>query len=82
MCSATQHLSDEPRQRFGTTPLGRAIRNVFKLAKLSKRVKRIYVYQWKAPGERRPRWDSGLIDPKGKARPSLRILKNEMRRVR
>ena len=55
---------------------------MFKLARLSKRVKRIYIYQWIAPKERRPRWDSGLIDPKGKARPSLRILKSEMRRVR
>jgi hypothetical protein len=79
---ANRWVDGKRRSEYNTKNAGRAIRNVFKLAKLSKRIKRVYIYQWKAPKQRRPRWDSGLIDPKGKARPSLRILKSEMRRVR
>ena len=59
-----------------------AIRNIFKLARLSKRVKRIYVYQWSAPPGRRPRWDSGLVGPKGQTRPSLKTLQAQLRRLR
>jgi hypothetical protein len=79
---ANRWVDGRKRSEYNVTNAGRAIHNVFKLARLSKRVKRIYIYQWIAPKERRPRWDSGLTDPKGKARPSLRILKSEMRRVR
>jgi len=79
---ANRWVDGKRRREYNTRNAGRAIRNVFKLARLSRRVKRVYVYHWLAPQERRPRWDSGLIDPKGKARPSLRILKNELRRAR
>jgi hypothetical protein len=79
---ANRWVDGRKRSEYNTKNAGRAIHDIFKLARLSKRVKRIYVYQWIAPKERRPRWDSALIDPKGKARPSLRILKTEMRRAR
>jgi hypothetical protein len=51
----------------------RSIRFLFSLARLSRRITRIYVYQWKIdfPGNR---FDSGLVGPNGKARPSLRVL--------
>ena len=70
------------RREYNQKNAVRAIRNVFKLAKLSKRITRIYLYHWKAPDERRPRWDSGLVDRRGKTRPSLRTFRAELRRLR
>lgn len=51
----------------------RSIRFLFSLARLSPRITRIYVYQWKIdfPGNR---FDAGLVSPDGTARPSLRAL--------
>jgi hypothetical protein len=51
----------------------RAIRFLFRLARLSPRITRIYVYQWKIdfPGNR---FDAGLVGPDGRPRPSLRVL--------
>lgn len=51
----------------------RSIRFLFSLARLSRRITRIYVYQWKIdfPGNR---FDAGLVTPDGKPRPSLRVL--------
>jgi hypothetical protein len=51
----------------------RSIRFLFSLARLSHRITRIYVYQWKIdfPGNR---FDAGLVGPDGKPRPSLGVL--------
>ena len=51
----------------------RSIRFLFRLARLSRRITRIYVYQWKIdfPGNR---FDAGLVSLDGKPRPSLRVL--------
>jgi hypothetical protein len=51
----------------------RAIRFLFSLARLSRRITRIYIYQWKIdfPGNR---FDAGLIRLDGKPRPSLRVV--------
>jgi hypothetical protein len=69
--------------RYNQKNAVRAIRNVFKLAKLNrKRITRIYVYQWMAPEGRRPRWDSGLVGPKGQKRPSLQTLQAQLRQLR
>jgi hypothetical protein len=59
-----------------------AVRRVFTLARLSPRVKRIYFYNWNAPTERRPRWDSALIGPNGRARPAYRVIRRELARHR
>jgi hypothetical protein len=70
-------------RRYNQKNAVRAIRNIFKLAKLSrKRITRIYVYQWMPPKERRPRWDSALIGRRGETRPSLRTLQAQLRRLR
>jgi hypothetical protein len=45
----------------------RAIRWVFRLARLSPRITRVYLYNWRA-NRRNRRWDSGLISPAGRAR--------------
>ena len=45
----------------------RAIRNIFKLARLNRRrVKRIYIYNWFGRWEPRPRWDSGVVEAHGR----------------
>lgn len=47
---------------------------VFKrLAPLSPRIKRIYLYQWSTVAG--TSWDSGLVAPNGKERPALDVLK-------
>jgi hypothetical protein len=59
----------------------RAIRNIFKLQRLNpRRIKRIYIYNWFAPAERKPRWDSGLIGPTGRERPTYRTLRAQLRK--
>jgi hypothetical protein len=64
----------------GRTPLpydenraARATRFLFRLARLSPRITRIYIYQWKIdfPGNR---FDAGLVGPSGKPRPALRVV--------
>lgn len=69
--------------RYNQKNAVRAIRNIFKLAKLNRRrITRVYVYQWMPPKERRPRWDSALIGRRGETRPSLRTLQAQLRRLR
>ncbi len=69
--------------RYNQKNAVRAIRNVFKLARINrKRITRIYMYSWIAPSERRPRWDSALVGPKGQTRPSLRTFQAQLRRIR
>lgn len=60
----------------------KATRQVFKLARLSPRVKRIYFYNWTAPTESRPRWDSALIGPDGRPRPSYTVIRRELAKRR
>jgi hypothetical protein len=69
--------------RYNQKNAVRAIRNIFKLANISrKRITRIYLYSWMAPRARRPRWDSALVDRRGKTRPSLRTFQAQLRRLR
>jgi hypothetical protein len=59
----------------------RAIRNIFKLQKLSsRRIKRIYVYNWYGVKGKRPRWDTGLINLNGTERKTFKTLKAQMRK--
>lgn len=57
---------DEQRQ-------ARALRYLFHLGGLSRRITRIYIYQWKIdfPGNR---FDSGLVGVNGKPRPALGVV--------
>jgi hypothetical protein len=59
----------------------RATKQVFRLAKLSKRVRRIYFYHWQPSRERLPSWDSALVDPRGKPRPAYKVLRTWIRRA-
>jgi hypothetical protein len=70
------------RKEYNQKNAVRAIRNVFKLAKINRRrITRIYLYHWMAPKQRRPRWDSGLVGRRGETRPSLRTFRAQLRRV-
>ena len=71
------------RRRYSTAiPLNespehaaRAVRWVFKLATLSPRIRRIYFYHWMPADDRKARWDSALIDHRGRPRPALAVIR-------
>jgi hypothetical protein len=57
-----------------------ATRWVFdRLVPLSRRITRVYLYHWNAV--RGDNWDSALIDPRGKARPALGVVRRELQRA-
>jgi polysaccharide biosynthesis protein PslG len=67
--------------RYNQRTAVRAVRNVFKLARLNpRRVKRIYFYSWFGPHESRPRWDSGVMAADGEMRRTFRTLRAQMRK--
>jgi hypothetical protein len=69
--------------RYNPKNAVRAIRNVFKLARINrKRITRIYVYHWFAPPERRPRWDSALVGRRGETRSTLKTFQAQLRQLR
>ena len=56
----------------------RATEQVFRLARLSSRVRRVYLYQWdpaefSASAEKT--WDSALMDAEGQPRPAYHVLR-------
>jgi hypothetical protein len=68
-------------KRYNSKTAQRAVRNIFKLQRLNRRrITRIYYYNWYAPGEKKPRWDSGVIGPTGKERTTFRTLRAQMRK--
>ncbi|HEX3692011.1 MAG TPA: hypothetical protein VHU13_01600 [Solirubrobacteraceae bacterium] len=69
----------------GPAYAARVTHTIFDLARLSPRIDRIYYYHWRSPGipghaPHKARWDSGLIDPYGKARPALWVVAELLRR--
>jgi polysaccharide biosynthesis protein PslG len=48
-----------------------------RLVPLSRRIQRVYVYQWNVHSPR-VKWDSALIGPNGGARPALRIVQRQL----
>ena len=59
----------------------KATRFVIRLARLSKRVKRVYFYHWVAPAPGST-WDSALIDRRGRPRPAYKVVRNYIRHSR
>ena len=49
-----------------------------RLARLSPRVTRVYLYQWQAGNARRESWDSALIAANGRPRPAFAVLVREL----
>jgi len=60
--------------RHTTRHAAKAMSHVIRLARLSSRVKRVYVYHWQ-PGARTNRWDSALLDRSGRPRASYHVLR-------
>jgi hypothetical protein len=61
------------RFRRNEARAARAVRQVFRLAELSTRIKRVYIYSWRGVASNR-RWDSGLLSPTGRIRAGYRAL--------
>ena len=57
-----------------------ATRQVFRLAALSSRVRRVYLYHWQPSTGELPTWDSALLDRRGEPRPAYAVLKAYLRR--
>jgi hypothetical protein len=53
---------------------------VFKLAALSPRVRRVYLYHWMPQRVKLPTWDSALVDPRGLPRPAYKVLRSFIRK--
>jgi hypothetical protein len=60
----------------------KATRWVFHLAALSPRVRRVYFYEWSPGRVPHPRWDSGLVDRRGRPRAAYRVLASWLRHHR
>jgi hypothetical protein len=58
-----------------------ATRHVLRLACLSRRIKRVYLYNWQAP-QLVTTWDSGFVGPRGRPRPAYDLLLRQVRRAR
>ncbi len=59
----------------------RATKQVFKLARLSPRIRRVYFYHWQPADARLPSWDSALVDKRGKPRPAYKVLRGWVRKL-
>ena len=57
----------------------RATKFMFKLARSSRRIKRLYIYSWLGE-DRSARFDAGLVGPDGSARPAFHVVKREVDR--
>jgi hypothetical protein len=66
------------RNRGGLRGQAKAVRRVFRLARGSKRIRRIYFYQWRHDGRRG--WDSAFVSKGGKRRPAFYALRAELRK--
>ena len=61
------------RRPFNPTRAAEATRHLFRIAKLSPRVTRLYIYNWSGVS-RTARFDAGLTDAFGRARPAYRVV--------
>jgi hypothetical protein len=67
--------------RYSLRHAARATLHALRLARLSRRIRRVYLYHWRAP---RPvtNWDSALLGPAGRVRPAYRALRRELAAMR
>lgn len=65
----------------GTDRAARVTSFIFgRLAKLSPRIQRVYLYHWDTGVGGGPTWDSGFIGPEGETRPALAVLQGVVAR--
>ncbi len=66
----------------GSAHAAKVTRFIFqRLARLSPRIKRVYLYHWNAEGPRSS-WDSGLVGSDGRPRPAFGVLQAQVRAQR
>jgi len=70
-----------PGGRTGETHAARAMKRTFKVAGSSSRIKRVYLYHWDADPKFLT-WDSAFVDNRGRARPTLEILRQQINKQR
>ncbi|HEV2787303.1 MAG TPA: hypothetical protein VGV67_12975 [Solirubrobacteraceae bacterium] len=63
--------------RVGKRYAQNSMRRIFRLAALSPRVTRVYVYHWKS--RRKAVWDSALVSSRGTPRPSFEVFAEQAR---
>ena len=54
----------------------KAVRHMFRLGRRFKRVKRIYIYNWTGGDPKTIRFDAGLTNLRGGARPAYKVVRN------
>ncbi len=66
----------------GSAHAAKVTRFIFqRLARMSPRIKRVYLYHWNAEGPRST-WDSGLVGTDGRPRPAFPVLQAQLRAQR
>ena len=65
----------------GERRAARAVKHTFKVARSSRRIKRIYLYHWNADPKFLT-WDSAFVAANGRARPALNVLRKQVNRTR
>jgi len=63
--------------RYSQRHAARATRHALRLACLSPRIRRVYLYHWQAP-PRVTNWDSAFVGPRGRLRPAYRTLRRQL----
>jgi hypothetical protein len=63
--------------RYSPRHAARATAHVLRLACLSRRIRRVYLYHWRAPLPV-TNWDSAFIGPRGAVRPAYRTLQRRL----
>ena len=63
--------------RYSQRHAARSTRHVFRLACLSRRIRRVYLYHWQAP-RKVTNWDSAFIGSRGGVRPAYRTLRRQL----
>jgi hypothetical protein len=72
-----QFGSNFPGGSKGQARAAKALKLMFKIADSNSRIKRLYIFQWTGSG-RSARFDAGLTNPDGTARPGYRIVQSEI----
>ncbi len=68
-----------PGGTTGQKRAAKALKLMFKIADANPRIKRLYIFQWTGSGSR-ARFDAGLTNPNGSARPGYGVVKGEIGR--
>ncbi len=63
--------------RYSQRHAARATRHALRLACLSRRIRRVYLYHWQAPAKV-TNWDSAFLGPRGTPRPAYRTLRRQL----